>query len=688
VPDVFLSYSREDQPTARRVAEALQREGFSVWWDQTLATGEAYDQVTEEALEKARAVVVLWSKASVASRWVRAEATTADRNHTLMPVVIEPCRRPIMFELTQTADLSQWKGDASDLAWRAFIADVRKFIDRGDGASSSTATISVPVRGSAAGMDQATPVAARHVGRAPLVAAVAIALVLGAGLIWSLLDRGRHGAASTSPDIAQSAASEVSLAVLPFANLSSDPEQEYFSDGLTEEILNQLAQVRELRLVGRTSSFAFKGRNEDLRVIGEKLGVGNLLEGSVRKDGSRLRITTQLIRSDDGSHLWSKAYDREIKDVFAVQDEIARDVATALRVTLDVGSLSRAKGGTANLEAYDRYLRARQLFGQGGGLEDLQQAAQLLREAVAIDPQFSRAWFLLVGVLNGIRSWLPFAETGPVAREQAEALARAAAVSPDSWAAQVGGVIRLAQQRQWGKAEELATSLMVAEPLNSDNLEKISGMLNVYFATGRLEEGIRLLEQAMRIEPLSLSLSTDLQRWLYSSGRYAESQAEHRRSKTLTGNHQRSIGRALLLLLVQEDADPKDIQAVISQMLEDPNQPAQFLNELSAAAGDRQASRAVLRKALAATGDQDMTRRILLYMMADALGDRELALDALDDLTPVDSTALWLAPHSGLRSDPRFKAHVRAAGLEQYWRSSGHWADSCRPLGDDDFECK
>lgn len=130
-PDIFLSYSREDQPVARRFAEAMQREGFNVWWDQTLSTGEAYDAVTEKALDEARAVVVLWSKTSVSSRWVRAEATTADRNGVLMPVMIESCRRPVMFELMQTAELGHWQGEANDPSWRAFVADLKRLVLRG-----------------------------------------------------------------------------------------------------------------------------------------------------------------------------------------------------------------------------------------------------------------------------------------------------------------------------------------------------------------------------------------------------------------------------------------------------------------------------------------------------------------------------------------------------------------------------
>ena len=153
-------------------------------------------------------------------------------------------------------------------------------------------------------------------------------------------------------------------------------DQEYFSDGLTEEILNQLAQIRELRVTGRTSSFSFKGKNEDLRKIAEQLGVANLLEGSVRKDGDNLRITAQLIDGRDGAHLWSKTYARELKQVFTVQEEIARDVAQALSVTLDIGETSRATGGTTHVEAYDKYLQARALTLQGGAgsIEASQQA--------------------------------------------------------------------------------------------------------------------------------------------------------------------------------------------------------------------------------------------------------------------------------------------------------------------------
>lgn len=181
LPDIFLSYNRDDQAVARQFAEAFGREQFNVWWDATLRSGEAYDEVTEKALREAKAVVVLWSKKSALSRWVRAEATLADRNRTLVPAMIEPCDRPIMFELTQTADLTRWNGDSADRAWQAFLGDVRRFLG-----VDATATSTQPVL-------QAPP-------------------------------------APVAP--AQPRDHRPSLAILPFTNRSGEPADDVFADGM------------------------------------------------------------------------------------------------------------------------------------------------------------------------------------------------------------------------------------------------------------------------------------------------------------------------------------------------------------------------------------------------------------------------------------------------------------------------
>jgi TolB-like protein len=194
-----------------------------------------------------------------------------------------------------------------------------------------------------------------------------------------------------------------SVAVLPFVDLSQAGDQEYFSDGISEEILNVLVRIPGLNVAGRTSSFAFKGRNEDLRTIGEALGVNHVLEGSVRRSGTRLRITAQLIRSSDGFHIWSETYDREIADIFDIQDEIAGAVANELAVSLGLDWQSGAHSRTDDIVAYEKYLQAHQLYLLRGE-ENMESAALLLHEVVARDPEFAPAWTALAGVYGAYDS--------------------------------------------------------------------------------------------------------------------------------------------------------------------------------------------------------------------------------------------------------------------------------------------
>ena len=185
-----------------------------------------------------------------------------------------------------------------------------------------------------------------------------------------------------------------SIAVLPFANMSRDADDEYFSDGLAEEILNLLAKIPGLRVISRTSAFAFKGQNTDIRRIAEALGVRTILEGSVRRAGSRIRVTTQLINAVDGCHLWSERYDSELTDVFAVQDEIAVATAEVLRVKL-FPEAAAPRRYVPNLRAYDMYLKARDLWFGGTRLELLSRFKDLLERAIELDPKFALAYSFL-----------------------------------------------------------------------------------------------------------------------------------------------------------------------------------------------------------------------------------------------------------------------------------------------------
>jgi TolB-like protein/tetratricopeptide (TPR) repeat protein len=679
--DVFLSYNRDDQATARRFADGMKSEGFSVWWDQSLNAGEAFDRVTEKALAEATAVVVLWSKRSVDSNWVRAEAAEARASGRLVPVMIEPCKRPIMFELTHTADLSGWSGDTTDPRWRSFLAGLGRFRGGAPASAASPATFQNSATGS-------------HNNRTRVRAALAIGalalLVTVGGIWWKSTSTAKAPSAASSansltvPDVA---GPPVTLAVLPFANLSSDAEQEYFSDGLTEEILNQLAQITALRLTGRTSSFSFKGKNEDLREIGRKLAVANLLEGSVRKDGEQLRVTAQLIRAADGTHQWSKTYDRNVENVFAVQDEIAKDVAQALSVKLDVTTLNRAQGGTTNVDAYDRFLRWRNLYlSEHVEPEALRQMVRLAREAVALDPGFVLAWDALADSLTALSRQASDAQAEKLRKEAAEARSRVADLAPDSWIVQRERAYALWAEGKWPEAIALVEAIMKSGPLT---LERANPYINLIFAVGRLEETITLMSQLQAIEPLAMFMTRDLQWDLTAAGRIDEAEAEYQRSKALDGSHAEPDSVAFYRMLARQDANPQALRNLHQLLLErmGPRAP-RYLHDLGAALHDRALMRDILRE------DFEERKDPSIRYYADALGDAELALAAVRSMWKGRSPSfyaywqVYLTPYSGMRSLPGYKELMREAGLVDYWRQSGDWGDVCRPVGENDFECR
>ncbi len=670
MPDIFLSYSRDDQATARRFAEGFERAGLSVWWDQTLNAGEDYDEVTEKALEGARAVVVLWSRKSVASRWVRAEATQADRSGTLVPAMIEPCKRPIMFELKQTADLSAWNGDSSDKSWQAYLASVRRLVEKvGTGASSP-----IP----------ALPVTARSRRISPGWVAAGVAVLLAAALgLWM---QGRNDPEAVA---VTGTAEPVSLAVLPFVNMSSDPEQEYFSDGLTEEVLNHLAQIKDLRVTGRTSSFSFKGKNEDLREIGRKLGVANILEGSVRRSGDRLRITAQLIDSRDGAHLWSQTFERNQSEIFALQDEVARSVASALRVTLVADTRVEAGSNTANPDAYDKYLRAMAL--RSSGQQGIQRAAQLLREAVALDPDYVAAWFGLSRALVNIEVWDP-AQSSAAREERKVVRARLEALAADT--PTLRGMLsdELAQQHNWSGAEAEARAALEADTASSATGAAGRPLAFFNWYVGRPAEAIPYFERDASTDPLARSPSVFLQILLDTIGRPEEAQAEYLRSKDLVGDQTAANWNAVRRIWSGDSASNAEIRAQLQVYLESEQQPMNLDLFIADNLEDRPAVLAKIREAIDDPANQVVSRLNRIVRYADHFGDRDLALEALRrqyiDHKSSYYSYLWDPFETPLRTDPRFKQILRDIRLVEYFQASGKWNDFCKPMGNDDFECE
>jgi len=533
---------------------------------------------------------------------------------------------------------------------------------------------------------------------------VTLLLLLGGGAFWSYqrASEGGHDAAPTAANTvgppASSAVSDArpSLAVLPFADLSQARDQEYLADGLAEEILNQLAQVPALRLVGRTSSFSFKGRNEDLRTIGVKLGVAHLLEGSVRKDGNQLRLTAQLVRADDGTQLWSKTYARELRDVFTLQDEIARDVAQALSVKLDAVTLNQAQGGTTNIDAYDRYLRWRQLFlADKWGAEYERQRVQLAREAVAFDPKFVLAWDALAISLQGLAASVDGAQAAPLRAEVEQIRSRIAELAPDHWSVKRERAYSLWREGKRAEAIAVAKEIKDSGPLTYDHAYPYT---NLIFAAGHLDETVALDEQLRAVEPLSMFISRSLQYDYIAARRYDEAEAEYRRSLALEGNRAEPTWVAFVRTLAHKDADLKALRELHRQLVQDAGDSVSpHFRDLGAVLHDRDAMHAILRNAAA---DPANSSNHEILFLADALGDADLAAAAMREfmkgmqgfdeghMAYGSYYALWLAPYSDLRSHPEFKKLLIESGLADYWRQTGKWGDGCKPVGADDFQCQ
>ena len=456
-----------------------------------------------------------------------------------------------------------------------------------------------------------------------------------------------------------------------------------------------------LRVVGRSSSFSFKGKSEDLRTIGRKLGVAHLLEGSVRKAGDQLRITAQLIRADDGTHLWSKTYARELRDVFAVQDEISRDVARALSVKLDVLTFNREQGGTTNVEAYERYLRWRstvmlELF----DFEHSRERLQLAREMVALDPQCVLCRDALATSLNAMAR-----EVGGVQAEQLRAEVAGvrnwiAKMAPDSWVAKRDRSNVL--WREGRRAEAIALAKEIADS-GPPTKERVWDYAYMIYAMGYLNDTVTLVEQVRAVEPMAIFLSRDLQFDYTAARRYEDAESEYQRGLKLEGSQVEPNYVAFFRQMAgRRPGGREELHRLHGLLLRQSREyDTPFFHDLGKALDDREAMLALVRKALADEaygGGGDLA--YVWTNVADALGDADLAVAAMrKDLESQQGfrertmaqfpyVALWNAPYSSARAHPDYKKLVIQAGVADYWRQTGKWGDGCRPVSADDFQCQ
>ena len=354
--------------------------------------------------------------------------------------------------------------------------------------------------------------------------------LLGGGTFWYVQRTSETATVATPPSpTAVAAATDRSIAVLPFVNMSADKEQEYFADGISEELLNLLAQMPELRVIARTSSFSFKGEKLDIAEIAKRLHVAHVLEGSVRKSGNTVRITAQLVRASDRSHLWSHTYDRQMTDVFKVQDEIAAAVVSELKVKL-LGAAPKTK--ETDPKAYALFLQARDISLQFSAAA-LEQAIALYQQALALDPKYAPAWVGLADTyLRQIAGGLRLADEG--AQLAREATTQALSIDPQFAPAHAAlGLVAITYDRDLETAARHLEHALTLEPANPDSINTAGFLVR---RLGRLAQAIAIGEYVITLDPINGDAYDDLGFSYFYAGRYDDAIAMFRTVLRLSPN--------------------------------------------------------------------------------------------------------------------------------------------------------
>ena len=622
--DVFISYKAEDRARVRPLVEALEAEGLSVWWDAHVGGGEAWREAIAEHLESAGCVLVVWSKRSTApeGRFVRDEASRAQRRGTYLPVIIDKVDPPLGFGETQALPLSGWKGNAADPRYRAVSDCVHAILGREAPAA--------PAR-RRSGLDRRAVLA----GGGVAIAAVA------AGGGWLLLRPSRTRANT--------------VAVLPFANLSGDPSQTYFSDGMAEEVRTALSALGGLQVVARTSSEML--RNADAVTAARELSVANVITGSVRRSPSTVRVSAQLVDGKDGLERWSQSFDRPLGDVLLIQSDIAAAVARALSIELgsDAGNRS-ALGGTRNAAARDLVLQATATQGDDSSAALLRRIA-LFRRATELDPNYAEA-HARKGFNQAVwaGTWAgSTAEKDRVAAEAERSIRRAIAIAPSmplGYAA-LGTLFR--NQMAVGQAIEPLRRAVELPGADSAAFMNYAISLCSYRRQAEAEAAI---ERAISLDPLNPVAHTMRALILFYGRRYPESLEAARRTRAMAPQNLRAnalIAWNLLMLGRIEDA-----QRALQVLPSDDYRRLVAEGAIAARSGRKDAG-------LQAIGAlKDRYEDTVNYQLAEVyaqLGMRKQAIAALE--------AAWSARDAGLavmsvdpfldpvRTDPAFAAILK-----------------------------
>ena len=567
--DIFISYGRSTEPQAQMVAEALRAAGYSVWRDDELPAHRAYSDVIEERLRAAKAAVVLWSGEAARSQWVRAEADIAREAGTLVQVTIDGILPPLPFNQIQCADLSGWAGDTSAPGWRKVESSVAMLVG--------------------------TPVAPA----APVE---------------------RKGAP----------ARRIAICVLPFINLSGDAEQEYFSDGITDDIITDLSKVSALSVTARNTAFTLKGQTLEAGQIARQLNVTHVLEGSIRKSGDRVRINAQLIDTEAGDQIWADRYDRDLTDIFAIQDEISKAIVSALQLKLLPKEKKAIENrGTDSAEAYNLYLMARQhwISGNDGDIRRDEIVVRIARQAIEIDPNYAKAWALIALAQAEMR----FRRSMPI--DALSAAERALALDPN-----------------------LAEALCVKARYLADE-------------DGKPVEAQRQIEEALRVDPESWEVNKEAARLLSRSGKMREAIPYYQKAASLMDGDYHSAGMLQTCYGAVGDTDGTvraarmALERAERVLAQDPaiGSALGFGVAALAALGDGVRAKEWTKRALLLDPDNPWMRWNLACAMSRWLGDKDAAIELLagivDRLSPSMVTYLRLDTDlDPLREDARFEA--------------------------------
>jgi len=513
-------------------------------------------------------------------------------------------------------------------------------------------------------------------GSKRLFAVAALLIVLALGWYFYGQPTFRKGDLATP-----TTADKNSIAVLPFANMSGKTDQDYFSDGMTEELLNVLAKVPQLKVVARTSVFQFKDKGGDIREIGRKLGVTNIVEGSVRRDGQDVRITAQLVRAADGFHIWSETYDRKLEGVFALQDDIARKIGDALKVSLGVTAPVSARA-PIDPAAYDEYLKGRALMRER---RDLPSAIAHLKAAVAKAPEFAAAWSSL-SLTYEVSFWFTTRMTPSLAAEflkgQEAAAARAAAFDPDAATTEhaLGNVARA--QFHYADAERHYLRAMALDPSYSDVREDYSEVL---YEVGRLEDSMRAARQLVTLDPyFGIGWNRILRTGMALDRRADVEEAVEKMRAVAPDNHIGKLGLLDYALAYGRADEARSALAEIEKRW--PNE-ARFAQQLLPwALSEPGFDPDKVRTAIADAPSGEATTFFIARQDVDGYNAYVETLGAVPrEYYFIDLYGSRPMGQAMLR-DPRVKAMLVRFGLPAYWREKG-WPAGCRPLGDADFEC-